>query len=373
MSIVTLFRKKYIPLNTVEIAEKNLVENYSYLTQMSSGKKIAPVLKSNAYGHGISLIANILDHLQAPFFCVDSIYEGYQLLKANIRTPILIMGYVNPENLRVKKLPFSFAVYEYEMLEGIKKYQPHAGVHIFVDTGLHREGVSLEELPIFIKKTQSLSLKIEGLMSHFGMANQPRKKETKEQVTNFLKAQKILHTLGVNPTYIHLPASLGILYNKEYQTLSNVARAGIALYGIDPEGRDKNLLPVLKLRSTIVQIKIVKKGEKIGYDFTFTATKDMTIAVLPIGYNDGVDRRLSNKGYVQVRGIYCRIIGKVSMNITTIDITDIKQAEIGDEAVIFSSQSNDKNSIVNASKICDVIPYELLVHIHPTTKRVINR
>src|SRR5882672_7179144 len=114
------FRKKYSPSNKIEISESALLSNYKYLSDLSA-LKIAPVLKSNAYGHGLPLVAKILDNVGAPFFCVDSLYEAYELLKISIKTPILIMGYTHPDNLKVKKLPFSFAVYDKAMLAVLAK------------------------------------------------------------------------------------------------------------------------------------------------------------------------------------------------------------------------------------------------------------
>jgi alanine racemase len=374
--MITQFRaflqSKYEPLNTVEVSASKLRLNYQYLSSLNQNIQIAPVLKSNAYGHGIVQVASVLDTMNPPFFAVDSIYEAYQLLNAQIKSKILVMGYINPENLHVKKLPFSFAVFSDEMLEGIHKYQSHAPIHVFVDTGLHREGVPLEQLEEFLKKAVSFGLKIEGLMSHFAMADKPQNKDTQEQVQNFEKAQDICKKLGIQPKYVHIPASSGMLNNKALgNELGNVGRVGIASYGFDPEGKNTFLRPALQLKTVIAQIKKIKKGEKIGYDFTFTAKKDLTVAVLPIGYNDGVDRRLSNKGYVKIHDVFCPILGRISMNIMTVDISNVPTAQAGQEVVVFSNNPSDKNSISDAAKLCETIPYELLVHLHPSTKRVI--
>ncbi len=361
--------KKSYQLNTVEISKENLIYNYKYLSKIS-GKKIAPVLKSNAYGHGISQIGKILDTQHPPFFCVDSIYEGMQLLAAHIKTPILIMGYVHREDLKMKQLPFSFVVYRYSMLEAIKKYQPYAGIHIFADTGFHREGVSLDSLPAFVNRVKELGLRIEGLMSHLGRAYQAESKETQEQVYHFLQAQKILQEHTIVPPYIHLLASSGILNNKQYQTgLSNVGRCGVSLYGFDEQGKDRNLKSVLELKSTIVQIKELKKGEKVGYDFTFTAEKNMKIAVLPMGFANSIDRRLSNKGFVKVRNIFCPIIGRVSMNLITIDVNEVTDVVEGDEVIVISRNPADKNYLMNIASVCETIPADILVHLDTYTNR----
>jgi len=170
----------YEHLNIIEISASRLNHNYNYLSSLKKNIKIAPVLKSNAYGHGLLQIAKIVDRLNPPFICVDSLFEAYELLKANIKTQILIMGFISPKSLKTKKLPFSFVVFNKELVDAISKYQPHAKIHIFVDTGMHREGVNLDELPSFIKyiKTKT-NLEIEGLMSHFAKSDDPINQDTK--------------------------------------------------------------------------------------------------------------------------------------------------------------------------------------------------
>ena len=370
-SIFKLSRGRYHALNRIEIFSSALLHNYRYLTE-KSGLTIFPVLKSNAYGHGIVNVAKVFDKIKAPFLCVDSIFEAYQLLKTKISTPILIMGYVHSESLSGKKLPFSYAVYGYDALDAINKYQPHAGLHIFVDTGMHREGVLLKELPKFVKKCKELHLNIEGLMTHLAMADKPSSEDTKNQVYNFEKAKKILATENIFPKWIHMGATSRVLNNNQYPTqLDNAARTGIALYGIDPENKNKDLKPAFILLSTIIQIKNINRGEKVGYDFTYTTKKDMKIAVLPIGYNDGVNRRLSNKGEVQVHDVFCKILGRVSMNLSVIDVSKVKNVAIGDEVTIYSNNPSHINSIYNSALLCDTIPYELLVYLHTSTKRVV--
>lgn len=373
MILPSLFKKKYFPLNTVEISANNLKTNYTYLSGLSH-QRIAPVLKSNAYGHGLVQIAKILDECNAPFFCVDSLYEAYELLKAKIKTPILIMGYVNPHNLKVKRLPFSYVAYDLELIKAINEYQPGANIHIFVDTGMHREGIPMEELENFIQETKKYSqVTIDGLMSHFGEANGPENPLTKQQIDNFTKAQEIVKKENIHPKWVHISASGGTLHLQKYkEQLGNVARTGVAIYGYDPKERNNNLHPGLQVKTTLAQIKELRQGEKVGYDFTFTATRNMRIGLLPIGYFDGVDRRLSNKGCVKIGNQFCDIIGKVSMNITMIDITDVQNAEIGQEVIVYSNEINDKNSLYAAAKLCKTIPYELLVHFSPTTKRKVT-
>lgn len=371
MKLLSFFQKRYYPLNTVEVSKTAIKKNYYYLSKLSNDIMVAPVLKSDAYGHGLKNVAKILDYVGAPFFCVDSLHEAYELAKIGVKTPILIMGYINPENLRVKNLPFSYAVYDKEIIDAISKYQKNAVIHIFVDTGMNREGISLNGLPNFVKYIKSFtSIRVEGLMSHLGAAN--NKKETKKQLASFEKAKEIVHKAGFHPNWFHIASSSGLLHQTDYKNkIGNLARCGISIYGIDPEGKDKSLQPALKLKTTLNQIKLLEKGKQVGYDFTFTAKKDMTMGILPMGYFDGIDRRLSSKGFVEIKDRYCPIIGRVSMNLTTIDIGSVENPQVGDEVIVYSNKTQDKNSILNSSILANTIPYTLLVNISPSTKRIL--
>lgn len=367
--IFKLFKKQYQTLNKIELSAKNLIHNYQYLSSFDRKLKVAPVLKSNAYGHGILEIAKILDSQKASFFCVDSLFEAYQLLKAKIKTPILIMGYTNPENLKVKKLPFSFAVYDRETLKVLDKYQPGAKIHIKVDTGMHRLGVPIDDLPDFLKELKNYPhLQVEGLMSHLAMVKGPL---FQSQLKNFQKAKELVKKSKFNPQWFHLSASSGLINTqarKKILQISNLARCGIALYGI---GSNPQLKPVLKLTTHLAQIKTLVAREKVGYDGTFVAKKKMVLGVLPIGYFDGVDRRLSNLGFTQVKGVECPIVGKVSMNITTIDLSNVQNPQIGEGVVIYSDNPNHPNSIEGSAQLCQTIPYDFLVHLTSSMKRVV--
>lgn len=369
------FKRNYHSLNIIEISRENLLHNYRYLSSLDKKVKISPVVKSNGYGHGIVNVAKILNPENATFFCVDSLFEAYELYKAKVKTLVLITGYTNPENLKVKKLPFSYAVFTLDLARVINDYQPQAGVHIFVDTGMHREGVSIEELPNFLNELEKLpNLKIEGLMSHLASSESSKDLSFLTQVKQFQRAKEILKKRGINPRWFHIAAT-GSIINPETQpiiaSVSNLARAGLALYGYSSSIFDKNLRPALTLTTKIAQIKKVSKGEKLGYDGTYTAKKDMIVGVLPIGYYDGIDRRLSNKGVCLVDNIECPIPGRVSMNLNIIDLSRVPNPRIGQEVVVYSSNPNDKNSFENAAKICKTIPYDLLVNLGETTKRIV--
>jgi len=368
-----LFGAEYKPLNNIYISSKNLIFNYKYLSGIDRKIKIAPVLKSNAYGHGIVEVAKVLDKMEAPFLCVDSIHEAYQLLKIKLKTPILIMGYVDPENLKVKNLPFSYAVYDEKQIEAINKYQANAKIHIKVDTGMHRLGVSLEDLPgllVAIKKCKNT--KLEGVMSHLAFSRDIDNGFTKNQIQNFKKALLIIEGAGFNPKWRHLGASGGIL-NLDLSKYSNMARVGNAIYGFNPgKPFDNKLKPVLSFHTKIAAIKKIKKGEYVGYSATYKAEKEILLGALPAGYNDGIDRRLSNRGFVKVGKVFCPIIGKISMNITTIDVSKVLDVKIGDCVIVYSNEISDKNSLDNVAKTIKTIPPIILVNLASSTKRIVS-
>lgn len=354
---------------------ENILHNYQYLSSLDKKLKIAPVLKSNGYGHGIVNVAKILDSQNAPFFCVDSLFEAFKLQKAKTKTPILVMGYTNPENFKGKKLPFSFAVYDIETAKILNEFQPNCKIHIFVDTGMHREGITLKNLPDFLQKLKKLlNIKIEGLMSHLASSKSSKDPLFQSQIKQFIKAKEICKKMKVKPKWFHIAAT-GSLINHRTKPIiakvSNLARTGLALYGYSSTTYNKNLKPALKFLTRIAQIKEVSKGEKIGYDGTYTAKQNLTIAVLPIGYYDGVDRRLSNRGIFLVKDVICPILGKVSMNVNIIDISKISNPIIGQEVLVYSANPEDQNSLTNCARICKTIPYDLLANLAQSTKRVI--
>jgi len=368
-----LFGFTHLPLNSIGVSKSNLKFNYKYLSSFNPKLKIAPVLKSNAYGHGIVLAAKILQTLNPPFFCVYSFQEALELIKAGIQTKILVFGHIHPNNLLIPNLNFSYAVYNPKFLEILYRRQPHAGVHIFVDTGMHREGISLKDLHKLLQMAIRLpGIKIEGLMSHLGWADRPGYLHTDLQIQRFQKARGMLKEFGFSPKWVHIANSSGLLNHEKYNgSLGNMARCGLAVYGIDPEDKDKNLKPTLKLKTTLTQIKRLPKGGKVGYNFTFTAKKEMRIGILPMGYYDGIDRRFSNIGFVYIDKVTCPIIGRISMNMTTIDVSHIKNPLVGSEVTVSSNKLTHKNTVAKIAKLCKTIPYELLAPLAQTIERKI--
>ena len=234
---------------------------------------------------------------------------------------------------------------------------------------MHREGVSLNDLPNFLEKIKTYpNLKVEGLMSHFASADNREDPLNQFQIENFNKALEICRENNIYPKWLHLANSDGLInFNRELN-FTTLARTGLALYGISS---DPNIKPVLILKSKIIQIKTLQRKTRVGYSGTYTTKKSITIGILPLGYYDGIDRRLSNKGSVVIGNIVCPIIGRVSMNITNIDLSKIPNPYIGEEVIVYSSNPKDPNSIENSAKLCKTIPYDILIHLAASTKRVV--
>ncbi len=363
------------PLNKVLIDKNRLLSNYQNLSGINERIQIAPIIKSNAYGHGLTQVAPILDKVSAPFIGVDSIHEAYILKKIGLKTPILIMGAIDPSRLEKKSLPFDLTITDMRHLELFEKHQPNAKIHLFIDTGMNREGISMDELNSAMDKLRHSPLNLVGVMTHLAVANDRNHPLTKLQIENFKKARKtIQNNLQISPKWWHIGGGDAIVWADP--EVCNIVRAGRLVYGVSAKEAvvesETELKPVMQLETTIVQLKDIKKGENVGYFATYTAQKDLKSAVLPIGYNDGVDKRLSNKGIVLVKGVECPIIGLISMNMMVIDVTEVKEAEIGTKVTVFSCNPEDKNSFEKAAELVKTNPSDLLVGLHTSTRREIR-
>lgn len=364
--------RMYRTLNTIVIDSQALIYNHQVLKKYL-GLSIAPVLKSNAYGHGLMTVAPVFDKQKPPFLVVDSLYEAYQLYRLKLLTPILIMGYTHPSNLEYKQVPFHWAVFDLETVQALNKSQRNCSVHVFIDTGMHREGVPIDQLPQFLTATRGMkNINIAGVCSHFADADNDSKSaqtHTQQQIEVFRSAIEIIKSFGYQPQWRHIAASAGTLKQLAKNDCT-MARVGIASYGISPIfDQVVELKPALRFTSTIAQIKHIKKGDWIGYGATFIAKRQMKIALLPAGYYEGIDRRLSNCGVAIVGGKTCPIIGRISMNMTTIDVTDVEGIQVGDVVEVYSADSHKENSIAESARRANTIPYELLVHLASSVRR----
>lgn len=359
----------YNPLVRVDIFKENIFHNLIEFSQHCNNAQVAPVLKSNAYGHGLVIIANLLDSRELPFFIVDTFYEALVLRTNSIKTRILIVGYTRPDNIYKKLIKnISYTITSFDQLMEISvNISRKFTFHLKIDTGMHRQGLLVSEFDQAIEIIKNNKyLVMEGLCSH--LADASNNYFSLFQINVWNKLVNMVKKELPDTKYFHLAATTGAIYSNKIK--ANICRIGSGLYGVYPQSDCKfNLKPTLSLRSIITSIKSINPGDKVGYSCTFTAQKPMKIATVPIGYHEGVDLRLSNKGFFKVNNEFCSIIGRVSMNITTIDVSDVKQVKVGDEVIAISELEGDINSVKNITKTIRSIPYEVLVKLPPQLRR----
>lgn len=376
-----LFRKlrraryNYEPLIEIYLSKSSLLHNLREFQKIAPEGGIAPVLKSNAYGHGLIQIAKILDKEDLPFLVVDSYFEALTLRTEGIKTPILIIGYTTAENIynnHLKKISFTITSLD-QLKELSDKLETPTTFHLKIDTGMNRQGVRIEDLENsidLIKKNPNIIL--EGITSHFSDASNLKTDFTEAQIKKWNKSVK--HILGEFPgiKYRHLSATGGHHFTPGIE--ANVSRLGLGLYGLTPGPRLKeklDLCPILSMETSVSGVKPVMAGEAVGYELLFHASKDLILATIPAGYYEGIDKRLTNKGIIKIKNVDCPIVGRVSMNITTLDASNVLDLKLNDEALIISDDPSDQNSIENMAKLCGTSPYEILVHLPRQIRRTV--
>jgi alanine racemase len=385
MTIRTTLRKlrrkltRYTPLVEVGISKENLLHNLRTYQLQYPKLQFAPVLKSNAYGHDLGTIARLLDRERVAFFMVDSYYEARRLRRAGIHSRVLVAGYVRPEDIAKSRLPHvDFAITDLTQLQKLAKLVHHPiRIHLKLDTGMHRQGIPFEHISYAEDciKGQPL-INLVGICSHFADADGEDDGFSRGQIDLWQRAAKELLLTFPSIEYRHVSATKGVRFAEE--TGTNVARLGIGLYGFDTSpGKEQPLRPVLEMRSLIASVRDINVGESVGYNATYTAREPMKIATVPVGYYEGIDRRLSSKGAMLVRGVACPIVGRVSMNMTSIDVSAIANVAPGESVVAISRDPAKPNSIDGIKRALRTPEYEeseyvLLVHIAPHLERVVE-
>jgi alanine racemase len=380
----------YSPLITVEISKKALLHNLNQFRTLAPNGVIAPVLKSNAYGHGLIQIASLLEKygnidkkngshessVHIPFFVVDSFYEACELRKAGIKTHLLVIGFTRPETIlasRLKKV--SFAITSIEQLRSIDDINRNLSIHIKIDTGMRRQGIMPHEINEAIEiLEENPYIEINGICSHLSDADNFDPSFTEEQISIWNKIVNQFNSKWPNIKHLHLSNTDGHIFSPDIK--ANISRLGIGLYGLSSNDSlisKLDLQPVMQIKSIITGTKKLSKDETTGYANSFKADRNMRIATIPFGYYEGMDRRLSNIGTIIVgkNRIPCPVIGRVSMNITTIDITNVPEAKMGTEVIVISNVSGEQNSISMIAKKCNTITYDIAVHIPEHLKRVV--
>lgn len=339
---------------------------------------IIAVVKANAYGHGAVAVARALEGAGAEWLAVADIEEGIELREAGLRGRILVFGALSVSDVE--------GVFTHDLTPTISSpaaaralhaaahaRQTRLRCHLKIDTGLHRLGFRFDNLR---RTTPALlasgSLEIEGVHTHFATADEPEHPLFDEQRARFASALATLGDLGLTPRYCHAANSAALL--RDSRVWFDLVRPGLLLYGVAPPPLATTipLQPVMTLTSRVVAVKGLRPGDAVGYGARFSVARPATLAVVPAGYADGLDRRLEGRGFVLVRGRRAPIVGAVSMDMLTIDVTDHGPVEPGDEVVFLGSQGTSAAQTIDAREVASwigTIPYEVLCRLGARVER----
>jgi alanine racemase len=367
----------YRPLNRIEVSRSRCLRNISLLQTQHEDQEIIPVLKGNAYGHGLQVMGEILNGATCKLVAVDGYFEAAQLRDIS-RHRLLVMGYILPQNVRLLDLKrCSFVVQDKAGLKAFGALKKPVRIHMELNTGMNRLGLQLEEVPDYLAEFKKYpQLRLEGVMTHLADADNERDDGfTKAQVEIFDRQVSRILAAGFNPEYIHIAQTAGSA--KVQSRYANAIRLGIGLYGINPLGAKdaqrgslRELNPVLELKSTIIKVLDLEKGERVSYNGIFKAPRAMKIGVLPLGYYEGIPRELSNKGCALDGAQKLPILGRVCMDHIMIDLSE-SRLKVGDEVTLISRESAAANSAEMLGKLHGLFPYETLTGLAASVKRVI--
>lgn len=371
----------------VYISKKNLWFNLKTLKKaIGSGPKIMVVVKANAYGHDMNLIALLCQKSKlVDYFGVCEIKEALLLRKLGIKLPIVALSYAAIEKdlfaLAIKN-NIEIGISDWPSVRALSKIAQNlrktAYIHLKLETGLNRLGFRQNEIKVIEKIARLPFIKIKGVFSHLAAVEEKRYTYTEYQRAQFLKFISELKKRKIIPhsSLCHLAASAAALVLP--QTRFNLVRLGISLYGLYPSSEIKKILkakkiqlkPVLSWQTKVVALKEAKKGETIGYGCTFPVLKPMRLAVLAVGYADGYDRTLSNRGFVLIKGQKAPIVGRVAMNLTVVDVSKIKNSvKIGERAVLIGREGKEEITADDLARWAKTINYEITTRINWQIKR----
>lgn len=360
--------------------------NFNIIKAKAENSKICCVVKADGYGHGAKVLSKLYESLGADFLAVSNIDEAEELRDYGVKLPILILGYTPANDAkRLLKLSLTQAVYSIDYAKELSAKCEQLGgsldVHIKIDTGMSRIGFMCQSFPrdsaSIDEIAEACSLKglnAKGIMAHFSVADegQEGKEYTEKQLKNFDYTVKALKEQGIEFDIIHHANSAGTEdYENAHKTM---VRAGIILYGLAPSPKLKGALPLkpmMTLKTSVASVKKIYKGTTVSYGRTFEAQRDMTVATVTIGYADGYFRDFSNKGYMLLKGKKCQILGRVCMDQTIIDVSDLENVKIGDEVIVFSA--TESPTADDLAVFADTINYEIICAVSKRVPRYYHK
>lgn len=368
-----------ISLNAIE-------HNYNVIRdKVADDTKVCCVIKADGYGHGAVELSQIYEKLGADFFAVSNIDEGIEIRKSGSKLPIVILGYTpvsEAKNLAAYNISQAVFSLEYakELSEKCVEEDCICKMHIKVDSGMSRIGFMCQEFPRDEYSIEEIceacclpNLEVEGLFTHFCVSDEDAegREFTNKQYENFIHVRDSLKKRGVDISVVHCSNSGAI---EDYpETCCDMVRAGIILYGLAPSSKlaDRlDLVPAMTLKTVVAFVKEVQKGATISYGRTFTADRKMKIATVPIGYADGFIRQNAKDGYMMVNGKKAKIVGRICMDQTMLDVTDIEDVKTGDEVVVFGTGENGEPTADSLAENTGTINYETVCLVGKRVPRI---
>lgn len=372
------------PQSWVEVSLNALRRNFRTIqAHVGDEVSVCVVVKADAYGHGAAQCSAALVAEGAPWLGVASVDEGAALREAGINRRILLMaGFWRGDEDEIIRLSLTPTVWESWQIETLNRAAERSGtgrfpVHLKIDSGMGRLGVTRRDLGSTIDLLKAAKyLWLEGVSSHLASSEVVNGATTEEQLRNFEECRRLLETAGLQPKLVHVANTSAIIAHP--QAWNNMVRAGLGLYGYylpfrcgeDEEGQLRlNVEPVLTWKTRVLTVREVGPNQALGYGGTYTTESAARIAVLPVGYSDGLNRALSSKGRVIVRGQYAPIVGLISMNLTLIDVTGISGVRVGDEVILLGSSSGRAVSAQDHACLANTISYDILCAISKAVPR----
>jgi alanine racemase len=341
--------------------------------------KVLAMVKANAYGHGAPIVAKTLADEGGDAFGVATVEEGIELRRAGISRPILVVAGAYPTQVALFfKNRLTPVLHDTQTLKTFEAALKNRGetlnFHLEVDTGMGRTGFMAVDFDFWLAELRKLkALRLEGVFSHFANAESSNEEFSENQHRTFLSIIERLRDAGISPPELHMAKSAALI------TLPGshwtMVRPGLALYGLYPSphlSHDIALKPVLSWQTRILQLKRVPKGFSLGYGRTFITARESLIATLPVGYADGYHRLFSNRAAALVRGARAPVVGRVSMDLTMLDVTAIAKVQQGDEVVLLGRQGEAEITADEMAAWADTISYEILTSIGARVPRIYN-
>jgi len=360
----------------VEISRSRLAANYRAVRDaVAPGSDVMAVVKANAYGHGAAEVARVVCAEGAKWLAVSSVEEGVALRNAGITCRILVMaGVMAWERAALREFRLTPVVHSLDDLRIFDEDTP-IDVHLKIDTGMNRLGTRASATGIAEAIGALRNVRVEGLLSHFASAADFDSGQSEEQIRAFDNTLTDLAELGFQPALTHFSSSNAIAYPRRNDRPRSLVRPGHAIYGYVSPARGNapsavlSVKPVLSWHAKIIAVKGVPAGAKVGYGGVFQASAPMRLAILAAGYADGIPHRLSNKGKVIAGGRLCSIVGPVSMDLTTIDVTLSPQLMPGDEVLLLGQDGDVKLDAQQIARVAGTISYSVLCGISGRVKR----